>query len=307
MESFNTLPANALQQKFSELSALLLELVQLGEKVFQSNPEAPSPDSPLFIESEELKAKKAIPHKKLELLTTDSFRYLATAGQHCLAVSNLLRTGEVAVSLPLIIRGQVETYGRLGWLLEPGKNEETCILPAQRVARHQMELLASLCRLRFTAGKRKRPKSEIDKICQVRDELRSEMLTMFPGAELTWDSPRNEENWSCGGEKYVGLGKSVAQFDKIFELQAKGLYDVLSDFTHPSLISTGRALRTRDEGGHSSYYWEVEGSEVAIQVWTSAAMHSVAIKLMASWLGLATLCETVDEIMGRIASLTRAM
>ncbi len=285
-------------------SSRIDEVVRLGATVGQSNAWGPRDDSPYASEIDEIRGHHpTMPEGALHLVALDSLRYLSAAGRHCLAVSRLLATREAFVSMLPLLRAQLETYGRIAWFLEPTDAAGDRILPNRRVARHHMDVLASLCRRRYSASKRRAPTPVVKEFKRARDEMRSQTLELFPDAELAWCAPGDEEKWRCGDDGYLGLGGGAALFDRVILARAPGHYDSLSDFTHPSLITIREMTLASQIDGYISYDWRIEPSEVALQVWNCGAMNAQATKLIAEWLGLPIIDE-IDDLLDRLAAAT---
>lgn len=57
-----------------------------------------------------------------------------------------------------------------------------------------------------------------------------------PDAQVDWGTPGDENGWVVGGEQYAGLGLAIKKFIRSCMGDAPGLYDVLSDYSHPSFV-----------------------------------------------------------------------
>lgn len=246
-----------------------------------------------------------MPDGVLELVARDTLGYLSAAGRHCLAVSKLLAGREVFVSLMPLLRAQLETYGRIAWFLEPADAGGLRILPHRRVARHHVDVLASLCRRRYSAARRGDPRGAVNELKRDRDGVRNQTLELFPDAQLAWSEPGDEDAWRCGDDGYLGLGGGSVLFDRVVLSTARGHYDSLSDFTHPSIVTIRQMTRANERDGYISYDWHVEPGDVARQVWNCGAMHAQATKLIASWLGAPGI-DGVDDFLERLAAATDA-
>ena len=82
----------------------------------------------------------------------------------------------------------------------------------------------------------RRTKSEKE-VKIARDQIRAGLLEIWPDARTEWAKPGDEAEWLVHGQKFVGLGESNDLFIKIATPVARGLYDLLSDRSHPSLLS----------------------------------------------------------------------
>ena len=287
----------------STWSSLIEEIVHVAAAVGQSNARGPKRGSPYASEVDEIRAHATIPDGALQQVAQDSLGYLSAAGRHCLAISKLLAAHEVFVSLLPLLRAQLETYGRIAWFLEPFDAEGGPVRPSRRVARHHMDALASLCRRRFSASKRRASADSIRELKRARNDLRNRMLELFPGAQLTWSNPGDELDWRCDGDGFQGLGDGAAIFDRVVRARAQGHYDSLSDFSHPSLVTIRALMVRRETDDYVTFDWRIDPGEVAIQAWNCGAMHAQATKLIAEWFGL-PLIDEIDELLDRFAAAT---
>jgi len=127
----------------------------------------------------------------------------------------------------------LEIAGRVAWLLDPGVHDRA---GEKRVARFYLEALSSIQRERCTAGKINGAHGKAAK--RLRDALSKEIDTVFPDAITDFSLPLDElDEWVIGGESLMPLGKAVQQFAKANMSRPEGLYDILSDYSHPSLFS----------------------------------------------------------------------
>ena len=171
--------------------------------------------------------------------------YVDAIAQHLLAVATLFEARQVALSVWPLVRAELEIAGRVGWLLDPGAVAKA--LPADaRVARF-MELLASWCRERFTASKL-RQKNRERSAAAGRDRQRDVLEQVFPESHTEWRHPGDETKWNVGGENYLGLGPGATKFEQTHFNGVPGLYDLLSDYAHPSLIRLSTQSRRHDDG-----------------------------------------------------------
>lgn len=146
-----------------------------------------------------------------------------------------------------LVRSELEYAGRVAWLLEPLPGEEA---GTRRVAREMLEHLASIQRQRFTAGKWDTARAKQFKA--KRDELLARIRELFDDVDAPLDNPQQIDEWRIGGEPMMPLGKSIGLFLELHMTGAAALYDVLSDNTHPSVISLAFQATTRDEDGITS-------------------------------------------------------
>lgn len=146
-----------------------------------------------------------------------------------------------------LVRSELEYAGRVAWLLEPLSGEGA---GPRRAAREMLEHLASIQRQRFTAGKWDKARAKQFK--GKRDELLARIQALFDDVDTPLDNPQQIDEWRIGGEPMLPLGKSIGLFLEHHMTGAAALYDVLSDNTHPSVISLAFQTTTRDEDGVTS-------------------------------------------------------
>jgi hypothetical protein len=305
VDNLEAQPSDELAQLMDDWASRIKVVALLAAEVGRANASGPRLGSPLATQADELLSHPTMPEGALELVTRDSLGYLSMAGRHCLAVARLLAGREAFVSLMPLLRAQLEIYGRIAWFLEPADGAANRILPSRRVARHHMDVLASLCRRRYSASRRGDPASAVKPLKRERDAVRHQILVLFPSAQLDWSEPGDEDHWHCGDDDYLGLGGGAVLFNRVMEAQAKGHYDSLSDFAHPSITTTRQLTRANQHNGYISHDWHVDIKDVGRQVWNCGAMHAQATKLAASWLGLPMIDE-LDGYLDQLAIATEA-
>lgn len=161
------------------------------------------------------------------------------------SVVTLLRA-EPLITLGIwpLVRAELEHAGRIAWLLEPLTGEDT---GPRRVARGMLEHLAAVQRQRFTAGKSN--PEQAAKFKNVRTEYLGRARALFDDVHTPLDDPKKIEEWRIGGEKMKALGDGVRLFLKLNMTGGDALYDVLSDNSHPSVISLALQSSTTDHDG----------------------------------------------------------
>ena len=164
------------------------------------------------------------------------------------SVVTLLRA-EPLITLGLwpLVRAQFEYAGRVAWLLEPLSGEDA---GSRRMARGMLEHLSALQRQRFTAGKWDRARAKQFK--DARDGLRARITRLFGDVHTPMEKPEQIDEWRIGGETMLSLGKAVSRFLTLNLSNGAALYDVLSDNSHPSVISLAFQSTESDEGGVTS-------------------------------------------------------
>lgn len=211
--------------------------------------------------------------------------YVSAIAQHVLAIAALLDAKQVALSLWPLIRAELEIAGRVVWLLDPGTEAEP-VLPEHRVARFQMEILASWCREKFTASKL-RNRGVMLTAKASRDHMRSEVECVFPAAATAWGNPGDEKSWTVSGERYVELGAGIDQFNRLLLGDVRGLYDLLSDYSHPSLIRLGtQSRRDDDDSGIAELSYQLESRLLEWQVRLACMILYKSAHLVVGYFGL---------------------
>lgn len=164
------------------------------------------------------------------------------------SVVTLLRADPV---IPLgvwpLVRSELEYAGRVAWLLEPFPGED---VGALRVARGMLEHLAALQRQRFTAGKWDKQRAK--QFSGKRDELLARIGGLFDDVDTPMDNPQEIDEWQIGGETMLPLGRAVNLYVKLNMTEGSALYDVLSDNSHPSVISLAFQSKTSVADGVAS-------------------------------------------------------
>lgn len=206
-------------------------------------------------------------------------KYVSAIGQHLKAIGVLLRAHEVTVSIWPLVRAEFEAAGRVGWLLDPGA-EGAPVNGMQRVARFYIESLSSIHRARYTA-KRTGNKDEARFLKELRSARLAEIESLFTDVSVPMDDPKLIEEWRIGPETNVGLGAAADHFGRGRFGGVRGLYDIQSDFSHPSLYHLSRVTRYVDIGDMVELQYQIEGVAIEWQVQVAclvlyAAAHHVA-------------------------------
>lgn len=187
--------------------------------------------------------------------------YVDAIGQHLLAVEALLRAHRVALALWPLVRAQLELAGRIAWLLDPRVDE-----PAgeARVARLYLEMISSLQRERFTAGKHDRRAEKVAK--RLRDEKVQEARSLFDVVEVNFTSTEIG-GWRIDSETLRGLGSAANDFAELaFNGNTKALYDWLSDYAHPSLLAVAKQTIPIEVDGVTRRPWVINWEVLTAQV-----------------------------------------
>lgn len=149
------------------------------------------------------------------------------------SMGTLLRA-EPLITLGLwpIVRAEVEYAGRVAWLLQSFEDEGA---GNRRVARALLEQLSGLQRQRLTAEKWDSLQAKKFKLA--RNALLAKIHAVFDDIHIPMTKPDDIAEWRIGGEKMMPLGKAATLFFSLNVSNGKALYDILSDCSHPSVIS----------------------------------------------------------------------
>lgn len=212
-------------------------------------------------------------------------RYVDAIAQHLLSVATLFEARQVALSLWPLIRAELEIAGRVGWLLDPGTESEP-VTADGRVARFSMELLASWYREGFTA-KNLRNKHRERAAKAERDRQLDALGQVFRESHTNWRSPRDETKWNVGEENYLSLGRGVEKFAQVHFNGIHGLYDLLSDYAHPSPVRLSTQSRRQDDGtGVAVLSYELDRELLEWQVRLGCLILYKAAHLVAGYFAL---------------------
>lgn len=210
--------------------------------------------------------------------------YVDAIGQHLQAVRALLLGRRVTLSIWAVVRAELELAGRVGWLVDPGSGTRR-INGSQRVARFLMDGLAAICRARYTAG-RMRNQELVRSLKRERERIRGDIGRLFPGSQIGWERLGDEDGWIVGGETYLKLGEGVDQFSRGWLSDARGMYDTLSDLTHPSLPALAAQTKRIDHGDRIEMIYVVDPDTTDWQVQLACQTMYKAAHLVTGYLAL---------------------
>jgi hypothetical protein len=269
--------------RMDELATICDGLVVACHEVARGSAEHPDPGSQIALESSVFRADHENAPNNLEYAPAQAATSFAESIRLQLAaISALLRSREVVGSLWPLVRAQLETAGRVSWLLEP-----TIAQPAGevRVARYFLEVVSSLQRQRFTTGKYDRSAEKYFKT--QRDATIETAQEVFPELAFDLSGPDVIPAWTLNGEPMIGLGAGAALFGSHYLTgPSKALYDILSDYSHPSLVSIELQSRVVDDGEVSSSPRAVTVDEVEHQVrWACIILYKTC-QIICAYLGL---------------------
>jgi hypothetical protein len=130
-------------------------------------------------------------------------------------------------------------------------------------------------------------KRDVEKTAKAeRERSRQRIDTIYPGAQTLWSEGGEEKDWQVGGEPFLPLGKSNKLFVSVASPTASGLYDFLSDFSHPSLVSLHRQTERVEADGVATMTLRTSDEIVAWQTRLGCAIFFKATQLLAAYHGL---------------------
>ncbi len=178
------------------------------------------------------------------------------------ALGVLYQSGEVFAAPGTVVRGALESIARVFWIL--GDDDDH---PEQRLARAYLEEFLSAEEAKTAAG-RMGGKVSAPYVARARmwSELRTEILQRFPGA--TKDDIDKTEGRKLAGEHLVSPSGGVTSMFELLEREAGGtitarmalgMYDFLSNSTHPTLYPSRQRRVWIEHPSHA-------GEQVALEM-----------------------------------------
>ncbi|MFD9829015.1 hypothetical protein ACFWXB_16205 [Tsukamurella tyrosinosolvens] len=228
----------AREEFLDDLSAAAVDLVAGWDALAARCGDTLAATSPCAEEARSFPPEQADPEVAARTIVADCVVYVAAASQQLRMLAKLDQT-DLVLNGWGITRTIVEYCSRVAWLLAPDAS------PRNRLARWYMERISSAQRTR-KAAKSMRDNPAAARAKKRRDTILADARTVFPGAEMY--SEAEPAGWSIGGEPYVGLSKAADMFGRKY-LNSKGLYDVLSGLTHPSLELLAQQTQTTPRSG----------------------------------------------------------
>lgn len=237
--------------RIAELSAALERLVAAWFEVGHGLGVVPPPTSPAGADAVQFAVFKPDGPKNVGHAPGQyAGLYVEAIGQHLLALRALLDAKALTVGPWPLVRAELELAGRISWLLEPDLGPTS---GERRVARFYLEAISSLQRERFTAGKL--DKAQAKQIKRERDAKIAEAKSVFGTFAPDLSGMDKIETWELHGEMIPGLGAGATQFVDTCFAKGVGLYDFLSDFSHPSLTAIFRQTTKVDADGVTRRPW----------------------------------------------------
>lgn len=207
--------------------------------------------------------------------------YVDAISQHLLALKALVDAKTLTVGPWPLVRAELELAGRVSWLLEPDLGPRS---GERRVARFYLEAISSLQRERFTAGKL--DKTRAKQLKRERDAKIAEAKSVFGVFTPDLSGMDKIETWEVHGEKMLGLGAGATHFVDTCFTKGFGLYDFLSDFSHPSLTAILRQTTKVDTDGVARRPWRTELDIVEAQARIACLIFYKACYLLAGYYAL---------------------
>lgn len=160
-----------------------------------------------------------------------------------------------------LVRAEFEYAGRVAWLLEPLEGAGAA---ASRVARAMLEHASALQRAKYTASKNSGALAKAYK--RNRDDLLRRIGVLFSDVHAPLETPEQIGEWRIGEETMLGLGRACDLFVSLNFTKGSGIYDVLSDRSHPSVMSLASQSVAEESEGVTSWSYPVNLDILDFQV-----------------------------------------
>ncbi|MGH9116697.1 MAG: hypothetical protein ACRD0A_02105 [Acidimicrobiales bacterium] len=121
---------------------------------------------------------------------------------------------------------------------------------------------------------------------RARDRIRDDVVQLFPTAQTEWKQPGQEQEWLVEGESYLALGAGAELFCRRWFGDARGLYDTLSDFSHPSVLALSEQTKRVDLDDHTEILYLVAPAVLAWQTQLACLILYRSAHLVAGYFGL---------------------
>jgi hypothetical protein len=231
--------------------------------------------------------------------------YLLTAAGHLGGLSGLYRTTEVLFTPGMVVRGVIECSARVMWVLGDGNDG-----PEDLLVRAYLEELLSADEAKKASGRLGGKTTDQYKAREkTYKDLKAEIVGRFPGTTLD-DLGR----WTLGGQTLLKPGTAVTWMYGMLEnhggsvissKMAEGIYDYLSNVTHPTLYPT-RDLRdwvpSPDHPGEIVAILSVEPDFIERQTSAAVLAYYNALSFVTSFFGWSSdihdqLTEAIDRVL----------
>lgn len=180
-----------------------------------------------------------------------------------------------------LVRAELEHAGRVAWLLQPLEGSGAA---SRRVARAMLEHASALQRDKYTASKHSTPLAKALK--RDRDNLLRRIGSLFSDVDTPLDGPEKIVEWRIGGETMLGLGRAIDLFVSLNFTKGSGVYDVLSDRSHPSVTSLASQSVAEESEGVTSWSYPVNPDVLDFQVRLGCLILYKTAHTIASYYGL---------------------
>jgi hypothetical protein len=233
----------------------------------------------------------------------DCGKYVSAANRHAHGVAALVEQQEVFLSVWPLLRAQLETGGRLTWLLEPHTRSGTALGPKRRCARWFLEQFASVCyQHEALKGLNSPHKAEVKRI---RAKTVTEIERLFR-AKLEWTGVGSELKWVIGEDRYLSLASGCELFATHLHQSMSGMYPAMSGYSHPSLRFINEVLQEHvTADGFRMTNWRVEPEMLRKFVgWSGGLAYRTATGMLSYLGGRQDLLEAaMDRFEQRLADL----
>lgn len=149
-----------------------------------------------------------------------------------------------------------------------------------------MEGLASACRGRNTAKRRRGNVQREREFERARDRIRDDLVQLFPTAQTECTEPGQEHEWLVEGESYLALGAGAELFCRRWLGDVRGLYDTLSDFSHPSVLVLSEQTKGVELDDHPEILYLVAPAVLEWQAKLACLILDLSAHLAAGYFGL---------------------
>lgn len=269
-------------QRVAELAVILRRLVDAWLELGSGLSVVPPPTSPADADAAQFAVFKPNgPQNVGHAPGQYAGLYVDAISQHLLALKALLDAKTLTVGPWPLVRAELELAGRVSWLLEPDLGSKS---GERRVARFYLEAISSLQRERFTAGKLDKTRAKQRK--RERDAKIAEATSVFVVFTPDLSGMDKIETWEMHGEKMLGLGAGATHFVDTCFTKGSGLYDFLSDFSHPSLTAILRQTTKHDADGVTRRPWRTELDIVEAQTRIACLIFYKSCYLLAGYYAL---------------------
>lgn len=180
-----------------------------------------------------------------------------------------------------LVRAELEHAGRVAWLLEPTTGSGTA---SRRAARALLEHASALQREKYTASKHSRPREKAIK--RLRDDLLRRIGVLYADVHTPLEKPDQIGEWRIGGESMLGLGQAIDLFISLNFTKGSGIYDVLSDRSHPSVVSLATQSMADESEGVTSWSYPVDLDVLDFQVRLGCLILYKSAHAIAAYYGL---------------------